>query len=353
MKYLITGGCGFLGSNLACEVLKRGEELIILDNLSRMGSIENLPWLKKQGNLRYIHADIRNANDVTRVISEVKPDVIFHLAGQVAMTTSIVDPRMDFEVNALGTLNVLEAVRKHTPECIVIYSSTNKVYGNLEWVKYEETETRYVTPDYPKGFDENIPLEFHSPYGCSKGVADQYMLDYARMFDLKTVVFRHSSMYGGRQFATYDQGWIGWFCQKALEIKRGILKEPFTISGNGKQVRDVLHAEDMKKLYFAAVEHIDKARGQAFNIGGGMENSLSLLELFYILDEELDIKLKYTKLKSRVSDQKVFVANVYKASRLLQWYPHVDKKEGINRMLAWLRNNRNHSSKVAGNAKKP
>lgn len=336
MKYLITGGCGFLGSNLASEVLKRGKELIILDNLSRMGSIENLPWLKEQGNFRFIHADIRNANDVTRVISEVKPDVIFHLAGQVAMTTSIVNPRLDFEVNALGSFNVLEAVRKHVPECIVIYSSTNKVYGDLEWVRYEETETRYVMPDYPNGFDENIPLDFHSPYGCSKGAADQYMLDYARMFDLRTVVFRHSSMYGGRQFATYDQGWIGWFCQKALEIKNGILKEPFTISGSGKQVRDVLHAEDMKRLYFAAVEHIDKARGQAFNIGGGMENSLSLLELFDFLEKELDIKLVYTKLPWRKSDQKVFVADTSKANDLIRWVPSTNKFSGIRELLDWV-----------------
>lgn len=334
-RYLITGGCGFLGSNLASEVLKRGEELIILDNLSRMGSIENLSWLKKQGDFRFIHADIRNTNDVMRVISEVKPDVIFHLAGQVAMTTSIANTRLDFEVNALGTFNVLEAVRQHVPEAIIIYSSTNKVYGDLEWVKYEETDTRYLTPDYPNGFDESIPLDFRSPYGCSKGAADQYMLDYARMFDLKTVVFRHSSMYGGRQFATYDQGWIGWFCQKALEIKNGTLKEPFTISGNGKQVRDVLHAEDMKRLYFAAVEHIDKARGQAFNIGGGMENSLSLLELFNFLEKELDIKMTYTKLPWRKSDQKVFVADTSKANALIQWAPGMNKFSGIRELLDW------------------
>ncbi|MQY78287.1 MAG: NAD-dependent epimerase/dehydratase family protein [Bacteroidetes bacterium] len=341
MKFLITGGCGFLGSNLASEVLKRGEELIILDNLSRRGSIENLPWLKKQGNFCFIDADIRNANDVTRVISEVKPDVIFHLAGQVAMTISIANPRLDFEVNALGSLNVLEAVRNHAPESIMIYSSTNKVYGDLEWVKYEETETRYVTPDYPNGFDENIALEFHSPYGCSKGTADQYMLDYARMFDLKTVVFRHSSMYGGRQFATYDQGWIGWFCQRALETKNGTLKEPFTISGSGKQVRDVLHAEDMKRLYFAAVEHIDDVRGKAFNIGGGMENSLSLLELFGFLEKELDVKMAYTKLPWRKSDQKVFVADIDKTKRLVGWNADIDKRIGVKMLLDWLMGNLN------------
>jgi len=336
MKYLIIGGCGFLGSNLAAEVLKRGEELCVFDNLSRTGSIDNLAWLRTSGQFDFRHGDIRNAWDVDSVIKEYRPDVIFHLAGQVAMTTSIANPRLDFEVNALRTLNVLEAVRKHTPECIVIYSSTNKVYGDFEWVKYEETDTRYITPDYPNGFDENIPLEFHSPYGCSKGAADQYMLDYARMFDLKTVVFRHSSMYGGRQFATYDQGWIGWFCQKALEIKNGRLKEPFTISGNGKQVRDVLHAEDMKRLYFAGVEHIDKARGGAFNIGGGMENSLSLLELFDFLEKELDIKMTYTRLPWRKSDQKVFVADIDKAKQAVSWKTDIDKNSGIKMMLEWL-----------------
>lgn len=333
MKILITGGCGFLGSNLASEVLRRGEELIILDNLSRMGSIENLSWLKKQGAFRFIHADIRNTNDVTRAISEIKPDVIFHLAGQVAMTKSIADPRMDFEVNVLGSLNVLEAVRQNVPEAIVIYSSTNKVYGDLEWVKYEETDTRYITPDYPNGFDETMKLDFHSPYGCSKGAADQYMLDYARMFGLKTVIFRHSSMYGGRQFATYDQGWIGWFCKKALEIKNGFLKEPFSISGNGRQVRDVLHAEDMKGLYFATVENIDKVRGKVFNIGGGTGNSLSLIDLFGYLEKKLDIVMKYKQLEWRKSDQRVFIADIRKAKDILNWSPKINKIEGISKML--------------------
>lgn len=206
MKYLITGGCGFIGSNLAAEVLKRGERLVIFDNLSRYGSYQNLEWLKSQSEFQFIHADIRNTNDVEKVVKETKPDVIFHLAGQVAMNTSIGNPRMDFEINALGTFNLLEAVRKFASESIIIYSSTNKVYGDLEWVKYEETATRYITPDFPNGFDEKLPLDFHSPYGCSKGAADQYMLDYARMFGLKTVAFRHSSIFGSRQFSTYEQG---------------------------------------------------------------------------------------------------------------------------------------------------
>jgi len=335
MKYLITGGCGFMGNNLSAEVLKRKEELIIFDNLYRYGSYQNLEWLKSQGEFKFIHADIRNANDIEKVIKDVKPDVIFHLAGQVAMTTSIDNPRFDFEVNALGTLNLLESVRKNAPESIVIYSSTNKVYGDLEWVRYEETETRYITPDFPNGFNESLRLDFHSPYGCSKGAADQYMLDYARMFGLKTVVFRHSSMYGGRQFATYDQGWVGWFCQKAIETKKGILKKPFTISGNGKQVRDVLHADDVIRLYFKAIENINKAKGQAFNIGGGIENSLSLLELFDFLERELDVRLSYTKLPWRASDQKVFVADITKAKNLIGWQPKVSLEEGIVRTYQW------------------
>ncbi len=338
MKYLITGGCGFLGSNLASEVFKRGEELAVFDNLSRTGSTSNLSWLRGIANFRFVHSDIRDPFAVASVINDFKPNVIFHLAGQVAMTTSIANPRLDFEVNALGSFNILEAVRKYAPECIVTYSSTNKVYGDLEWVRYNETETRYVAQDYPDGFDENIPLVFHSPYGCSKGTADQYMLDYARMFDLKTVVFRHSSMYGGRQFATYDQGWIGWFCQKALETKNKILKEPFAISGNGKQVRDVLHVEDMKRIYFAVIEHIHQVKGKAFNIGGGMENSLSLLELFDFLESELNIKLTYKKLPWRKSDQKLFVANIDKAKQHMGWKVNINKNSGIKMMLDWLVN---------------
>ncbi|RME56267.1 NAD-dependent epimerase/dehydratase family protein [Candidatus Parcubacteria bacterium] len=336
MKLLITGGCGFLGSNLAEDALKRGDELVVFDNLYRNGSQENLTWLKKQGDFTFVHGDIRNQNDITRVIQAFKPDAIFHLAGQVAMTTSIANPRMDFEVNALGTHNLLEAVRLYAPEAVVIYSSTNKVYGDLEQYTYRETETRYECVDRPNGFDETTPLDFHSPYGCSKGAADQYMLDYARIFGLRTIVFRHSSMYGGRQFATYDQGWVGWFCQKAIEMQKGLLKEPFTISGTGKQVRDVLHAEDMKRLYQAAINHIDRAKGQAFNIGGGIENSLSLLELFSLLEDFAGVELQYTRLPVRESDQRVFIADISKAKSLLGWVPEVSSKDGVYRMMNWV-----------------
>jgi len=336
MKILITGGCGFLGSNLAVHAIKSGYELVVFDNLYRLGSVDNLEWLKTQGEFRFIHGDIRNSNDITRVVSEFKPDAIFHLAGQVAMTTSIANPRMDFETNVLGTFNLLEAVRSYYPESVLVYSSTNKVYGDLEQFTYKETATRYECIEKPHGFDELVGLDFHSPYGVSKGSADQYMLDYARMFGLKTVVFRHSSMYGGRQFATYDQGWIGWFCTKALEIKNNKLKENFTISGNGKQVRDVLHAEDMVKLYYSAIEHIEQANGQAFNIGGGVGNSLSLLELFAMLNSKLGIEMTYTQLPSRESDQRVFVADITKANGLLKWKPEVSADLGVSKMLEWV-----------------
>lgn len=336
MKLLITGGCGFLGSNLAAHAIHRGDDLVVFDSLYRAGSLENLRWLKGLGAFRHVHGDIRNQNDITRVVTEFRPDAIFHLAGQVAMTTSIANPRMDFEVNVLGSHNLLEAVRLNCPDAVVVYSSTNKVYGDLEQYAYQETARRYICSDRPRGFDEATPLEFHSPYGCSKGAADQYMLDYARIFGLRTVVFRHSSMYGGRQFATYDQGWIGWFCQKAVEAEAGDAAE-FTISGNGKQVRDVLHADDMIRLYFQALERVDRIRGQVFNIGGGVENSLSLLELFDLLEEITGKKLIYKRLPPRESDQRVFIADIAKAMRLLEWKPAVSARDGVEKMVGWAR----------------
>jgi CDP-paratose 2-epimerase len=336
MKYLITGGCGFLGSNIASEILNQGDELIIFDSLYRFGSYQNLEWLKTQGTFEFIHGDIRNTNDVERTIKTHKPDVIYHLAGQVAMTTSIADPRMDFEVNVGGSFNLLNAARLYSPESTIIYSSTNKVYGDLEQFQYEETETRYQCIDKPNGFDESVGLDFHSPYGTSKGSADQYMLDFSRIYGLKTVVFRHSSMFGGRQFATYDQGWIGWFTQQAINIKNGTQKEPFTISGNGKQVRDIAHAEDMVALYLKASTKIDDIKGQAFNVGGGMSNSSSLLELFSFLEIELDVKMEYIQLPVRESDQRVFVADLKKAKELIGMEPKVSKEEGIRKMIEWI-----------------
>jgi len=339
MKYLITGGCGFLGSNIASEILKQGDELIIFDSLYRFGSYQNKEWLEPQGEFIFIHGDIRNTNDVERVIKTHKPDVIYHLAGQVAMTTSIEDPRMDFEVNLGGSFNLLNAVRLYSPESAIIYSSTNKVYGDLEQFTYKETDTRYKCIEKPHGFDESVNLDFHSPYGTSKGSADQYMLDFARIYGLKTVVFRHSSMFGGRQFATYDQGWIGWFIQQAINIRNGTQKNLFTISGNGKQVRDIAHAEDIVTLYIEASKKIDSIKGQAFNVGGGMKNSLSLLELFSFLENELDIKMDYKELPVRESDQKIFVADLTQIKKLIDWEPKISKEAGIKKMIEWVNSN--------------
>jgi CDP-paratose 2-epimerase len=336
MNVLITGGCGFLGSNIAAAVLQQGHQLTLLDNLSRHGAAQNLQWLRAQGAFRFVHGDVRLADDCDTLMASCRPEVVFHLAGQVAMSSSLQRPRLDFEINALGTLNVLEAVRASCPEAAVIYSSTNKVYGDLEHLRHEEAPSRFVLPDYPGGLPETLGLDFHSPYGCSKGSADQYVLDYARMFGLRTAVFRHSSMYGGRQFSTADQGWIGWFCEQAVRQAGGD-PQAFTISGDGKQVRDVLHADDMVALYLGAARQIDRIRGQAFNIGGGMDNSLSILELMAMLGEIVGQALRWHHIAARASDQRVFVADLAKVRALLGWSPTVGKHDGLRRMVAWVR----------------
>ena len=336
MRLLINGGCGFLGSNLAAAGLERGFDVTVLDNLSRYGSADNLAWLKERGgHFTFLHGDTRVRNDVERVIRDGKFDAVFHLAGQVAMTTSIADPYRDFQTNTMGTLNVLDSIRLWSPDTVMIFSSTNKVYGDLEQYSYAETPTRYTCAEFPEGFDENVPLDFRSPYGCSKGAADQYMLDYHRIYGLKTIVFRHSSMYGGRQFATYDQGWVGWFCAKALERKRNPDADAFTISGTGKQVRDILHADDMIALYYSALENADVLAGQAFNIGGTMKQSLSLLELFGMLEAKLSITMNFTRLPPRESDQKIFVADITKIHDAIGWMPRVTADEGVDRMVEW------------------
>lgn len=337
MKLLINGGCGFLGSNLASYGMENGYDVTVFDNLSRVGADRNLEWLKNKGDFTFIHGDIRNKNDVENVIKNGQFDFIFHLAGQVTMTKSILDPYKDFETNSLGTINVLDSVRRYSSHTGIIYSSTNKVYGDLEQYSYDETPTRYICREFTQGFDESIPLDFRSPYGCSKGCADQYMLDYSRMYGLKTIVFRHSSMYGGRQFATYDQGWVGWFVKMAIEQYNDSSVEPFTISGNGKQVRDLLQARDMIDLYYSAIQNIDDIFGEAYNIGGTMEQSLSLLELFDILEDILGIKLSYKEIAPRQSDQKVFVADISKIKSAIGWEPHVSAIEGITDMIEWVK----------------
>lgn len=338
-KWLITGGCGFVGSNLAASLLDDGHEVVALDNLSRLGSSENLAWLRGRagrggaGRFTFVHADTRSRTDLDDAFERHAAGLtaVAHVAGQVAMTTSIERPRFDFEVNAGGALNLLEALRRFAPRAAALFSSTNKVYGDLRQFKLEEQATRWVQPGLPHGLDESAPLEFHSPYGCSKGAADQYFLDYHRMFGLKTVVFRHSSMYGGRQFATFDQGWVGWFAQQVLEGNH------FTVSGDGKQVRDLLHADDLVTCYRQAAARIDGCAGRAFNIGGGMGSSLSLLELFAALTELTGKPADFERLPWRASDQKVFVADTRAALAAFGWAPRVGRDDGLRRMVEWVK----------------
>jgi CDP-paratose 2-epimerase len=287
--------------------------------------------------MRFVQADVRDAAAIAGAIRGFGPDCVFHVAGQVAMTTSISDPRLDFETNALGTFNILEALRQHAPRAQLIYSSTNKVYGDLEQFEYREEATRYACPAKPDGFGEDVAIDPRSPYGCSKCAADQYVLDYHRVFGLRTTVLRHSSMYGGRQFATFDQGWIGWFVRQALEQSASGGAPEFTIAGNGKQVRDALFADDMVALYFRLTELGDEISGRAFNVGGGMRNSLSLLELFDWLERRLGMKLRYAKLPPRFSDQKVFVADLARLTRVSGWQPRIGVDAGLARMLEWQR----------------
>lgn len=346
MKVLITGGCGFLGSNLAINFLKKDFEVIIIDLLLRNGGENNLSWLQKNAKANQLHFykfDLADFKLVEKVFKEhEKFDYICHVAGQVAMTTSISNPRLDLETNIVGTFNILEATRKYSNQSLLAFSSTNKVYGDLDWVDKVEKDLRYINPDFQNGFNEDIPLDFSTPYGCSKGSADLYVKDWSRVFGLKTIVFRHSSIYGDRQFSTYDQGWVGWFCQSAIKQKSEIINNqditPFTISGSGKQVRDLLHVKDAVDLYDRFFTHPPNIFGEAFNIGGGFKNSLSLLELFEILKDKLELKkLKFSKLERRKSDQDVFIANTTKAKELLGWTPKHNLIVGINNMIDWCK----------------
>jgi CDP-paratose 2-epimerase len=317
-----------------------------------VGASENLAWLEEKarrpgaGRLVHLRADTRSRTDVDDAFSRHAAGVgaVAHLAGQVAMTTSLERPRYDFEVNALGALNVLEAIRERCPRVVAMFSSTNKVYGDLAGLRHVEAPTRWTLPDHPRGLDEGVPLDFRSPYGCSKGAADQYFLDYHRMYGLTTIVFRHSSIYGGRQFATYDQGWVGWFCGEVLRQKReaaaGGAPRPFTISGDGKQVRDLLHADDLVTCYRRAAATAGRCAGRAYNIGGGSENSLSLLELFAELERLTGHAPAFERLPWRASDQKVFVADCAAAKAAFGWEPRVSRQEGLARMLRWVEERR-------------
>lgn len=332
-RMLITGGAGFIGVNAAAHFARSGWEVTVLDNLSRRGSGRNLSWLQGEHPVRFANVDVRDNHGVSTAFQEARPDAVLHLAAQVAVTTSVRDPRMDFEINALGTFNVLEAVREHTPEAAVVYASTNKVYGNMEEVGVVEVGGRYAYQDLPGGASEGVLLDFHSPYGCSKGAADQYVLDYYRIYGICATSFRQSCIYGPHQFGVEDQGWVAWFTIAAT------LGRPITIYGDGKQVRDVLFVEDLIAAYELAFEQREQVAGKALNIGGGPANTLSLLELIEILENELGRKIPLAFDDWRPGDQKVFVCDISHADRRLGWRPKVDVRSGVARLAKWVREN--------------
>ncbi len=342
MKILVTGGAGFIGINASNYYLERGFEIIILDNFSRVGCRENVEWLKQKHkrDITVITADVRNnQKELTNIIKKV--DIVLHLAGQVAVTSSVENPRDDFENNALGAFNMLEATRLSGNNPIFIYSSTNKVYGELDDLKIIETESRYRFKNLPYGVPETRSLDFHSPYGCSKGAAEQYVRDYARIFGLNTIVFRQSCIYGPRQFGIEDQGWIAWF-MIALTIGKKI-----TIYGNGKQVRDLLYIDDLLNAYFTAAKNIKNTRGRIYNIGGGVKNTISIwLELKPILEKLFKKEIIASRSNKRPGDQAIFISDIRKAKKDFGWEPKVDVKEGSEKLYAWIQKNKNMFHKM-------
>jgi CDP-paratose 2-epimerase len=332
-KVLITGGSGFIGTNLAHRLLSAGQPVLLFDNLGRPGVERNLRWLRDtHGKLVDIMiADVRNAPALRDAVEQSSR--IFHFAAQVAVTTSLTDPVEDFDINARGTLNLLEAIRaQHSPPPL-LFTSTNKVYGGLDDVGLRQRRLRYEPTDPSlrhTGISETRPLDFHSPYGCSKGTADQYVLDYARSYDLPAIVFRMSCIYGPHQLGTEDQGWVAHFLIRALEGQQ------ITLYGDGRQVRDVLFVEDLVDALLLAQDRMSTESGQAFNIGGGPRNTLSLLELLDLIAEALGQKPEHTFQGWRPGDQRYYVSDTGKFERATGWRAHVPVSEGLERLVRWL-----------------
>jgi CDP-paratose 2-epimerase len=334
-KILVTGGAGFIGSNVSHRLLGQGHEVTIYDDLSRRGTEKNVAWLRENhgDGFSLIEADVRDYPSLREAMQGY--EVVYHHAAQVAVTWSVSDPKTDFEINALGTLNALEAARSCDPPPILIFTSTNKVYGGMEEVEIVEQETRHQYASLPQGVSEAQPLDFHSPYGCSKGAADQYVRDYSRIYGLKTVVFRMSCIYGPRQFGVEDQGWVAHF------LISSVLGRPITIYGDGKQVRDILYVDDLLEAFEAAVEHIDVSAGQVYNMGGGPENTMSVWVEFHELLQELlghEVPVSYDEW--RPGDQLVYISDTRKAQRELGWSPKITVQEGIERLFHWVTDNK-------------
>lgn len=333
-RYLIVGGAGFIGVNAGDYYARQGHAVTVLDNFSRRGTRENVDWLlREHPEVKVVTADIRS--DWQQLAAKAAQcDVLLHLGAQVAVTTSVTDPRTDFEINALGTFNVLEAARQSPRPPIILYASTNKVYGGMEDARVIENGNHYSYASLPHGVGEDRPLDFHSPYGCSKGAGDQYVRDYARIYGLRTVVFRQSCIYGPHQFGIEDQGWVAWF------TVRNLLGLPVTIYGDGKQVRDVLHVDDLIAAFDAAIQRIDRVAGNVYNIGGGPANTLSLLELLSLLERISGLKMEHSFDDWRPGDQRVYISDVRRAQRDLGWSPQTPPEVGVERMRAWMVANR-------------
>lgn len=331
MKWLITGGCGFIGSNVAELLVADGIEPVVFDNLSRPRVEQNRNALVASG-IECVIGDIRDAGAVRGLLARHDDiDVVLHLAGQVSFMRSLAEPRNDFETNALGTFNVLEAVRDLVPGAAVFFSSTNKVYGDLADLRVREDDHRFVLEDFPNGVPNTLPMSLHGGYGCSKGAADALVTDWSRFHGITGVVFRQSSIYGGRQFSTEDQGWAAFFAE------RFVSNSAFSISGTGKQVRDLLHVSDLYRAFRLASEDPKSLAGQAMNIGGGPNNSLSLLELFERLERATGNRPPYEAGPERPADQKVFVADIRPLSDSLGWSPAVGLDQGIEELVSWVR----------------
>lgn len=331
---LITGGAGFIGTNVAERMVRGGRQVLIFDNLSRPGGEQNLHWLREQygGSARFMRADIRDSDALARAVAGA--DRIYHFAAQVAVTTSLTAPIEDFDVNARGTLELLECVRRRVSPPPLLFTSTNKVYGALDGLALVETRTSYLPRDRglrEHGASESQRLDFHSPYGCSKGVADQYVLDYARSYELPTVVFRMSCIYGPHQWGTEDQGWVAHFVRQSLD------EETITLYGDGRQVRDILFVTDLAEAMALALERIEDTRGRAFNIGGGPKNACSLLELLDLIarlrtGRPLDIQFG----NWRTGDQRYYVSDTRRFASATGWRPRVSVQAGVARLYRWL-----------------
>lgn len=330
---LITGGAGFIGSNLADRFAGEGYDVLIYDALTRSGVERNLAWLKQRhpAKISVIVDDVRNSSSLTAAVSQAQ--AVFHMAAQVAVTTSLEDPRHDFDVNVAGTLNLLEALRLNSKSVPLIFASTNKVYGDLSDIALKRTNDSYVPCDHEvhvKGIDESRPLDFHTPYGCSKGAADQYVLDYARSFGVPACVLRMSCVYGPRQMGTEDQGWVAHFLIKAL---RG---EPISIYGDGYQVRDILDVSDAVEAYVRAWKRIGSLRGQVFNLGGGPVNAVSLNKLLSYIENLLGRSIEAMHFEWRAGDQHYYVSDIRRAVKALELQPPRPWREGIADLAHWL-----------------